>query len=502
MTVQTARASTEQEEASAGAAPSCHTLGSLKDFGPGGGKGPAEEGIKGSMLDGLTPLEIGPQDGSCGSSIKGEQHGDEEECSDDDHEEHDSHVGHVKSPSIKPSRENDGLFKKALSPGSKSKMTKVHSANDMAKLCLSEAVSEESKLTAPLSPHRTLEHTTGTVKEDGGAHVGAARGAKAMKKALSSLDMHKMVDSEEEAPEESSDIKATGPPGEHLLVVLDMDHTMVGNLVALSDRDNIESNIEWDYWPEGVERGLSAEAIVPYLQRGMLRPGLIKTLEYLKEIGATVVVYTHSEFRWAVKVCEAMEIVVGFKFIFRLFSRTDCRDGHPEFLAKKSLEFVVDKLRLEDGLEWATVDNCVMFDDDKNAVYAGEISRLVIVPSYDYWEGCAWDEIITEELLSKNSEDVVDLVKRTVVEWGVAPPSYGKDEASLSVEERDMDERWQAQRDKKRAILLSYNKVSRLDRLWASVRTALTHVSYFDDEHLDSFPEKVKKIIGSGRGLF
>lgn len=278
----------------------------------------------------------------------------------------------------------------------------------------------------------------------------------------------------------------------------------VGNLVALSDRDNIESNIEWDYWPEGVQRGLTAEAIVPYLQKGMLRPGLIQVLTYLKEIGATVVVYTHSEFRWAVKVCEAMETVVGFKFIKRLFSRTDCRDGHPEFLAKKSLDFIVNKLREEDGLDWATVDNCIMFDDDKNAVFAGETGRLVVVASYDYWEACAWNETITEEVLSKNSEEVVDLVRRTVVEWGVAPPSYCKAQEELSVEEREMDARWQTQCDKKRAILMSYNKVSKLDRCWAGVKQALTAVNFFDDEHMEAFPDKVRKALagGKGRGLF
>ena len=29
-----------------------------------------------------------------------------------------------------------------------------------------------------------------------------------------------------------------------------MDHTMVGDLVALSDRDNIETNVPWTHWPE------------------------------------------------------------------------------------------------------------------------------------------------------------------------------------------------------------------------------------------------------------
>jgi len=39
----------------------------------------------------------------------------------------------------------------------------------------------------------------------------------------------------------------------------------VGNLVALSDRDNVEVNIHWTYWPRE-ERGISAEAIIPYLK--------------------------------------------------------------------------------------------------------------------------------------------------------------------------------------------------------------------------------------------
>lgn len=32
-----------------------------------------------------------------------------------------------------------------------------------------------------------------------------------------------------------------------LLVVFDMDHTMVGDLSALSDRDNVETNMPWTW---------------------------------------------------------------------------------------------------------------------------------------------------------------------------------------------------------------------------------------------------------------
>lgn len=74
-------------------------------------------------------------------------------------------------------------------------------------------------------------------------------------------------------------------------------------------------------WPDGQERGLSPATIVPYLQRGMMRPGMPELLAHLRLVGATIVVYTHSEDRWAVKVCQAMERLAGWPFIHRVFSR-------------------------------------------------------------------------------------------------------------------------------------------------------------------------------------
>lgn len=50
-----------------------------------------------------------------------------------------------------------------------------------------------------------------------------------------------------------------------MLVVFDMDHTMVGDLVSLSDRDNIETNVPWSTWPAEKEQGLSPDFILPYL---------------------------------------------------------------------------------------------------------------------------------------------------------------------------------------------------------------------------------------------
>ena len=74
-------------------------------------------------------------------------------------------------------------------------------------------------------------------------------------------------------------------------------------------------------WPEGKQRGLGLEEIVHYMQRGMLRPGLLELLSHLRLIGAKIVVYTHSEDSWAVKVCQALECMAGWPFIHRLYSR-------------------------------------------------------------------------------------------------------------------------------------------------------------------------------------
>lgn len=190
-----------------------------KEFGElAGGAG----GLK-DMLEGLTPLEIGPQEGSCGSSIKGEQHGD------DEGEEYDG-FAHLHSPSIKPSRDAS-LFNnpaKALSPG-KSKMSKAHSFADMSSLNLEDRHREQQDDGAATSPsdyHKVLEHTIGTVKEDGGAHVKATEAKGVLKKSSSTLDIHKIVDADEE--EILCALKPIGFAGEKLLVVLDMDHTMVG----------------------------------------------------------------------------------------------------------------------------------------------------------------------------------------------------------------------------------------------------------------------------------
>jgi len=174
----------------------------------------------------------------------------------------------------------------------------------------------------PESP-KALEHTVGTVKPT-------------LRKSMSENVLAGMVSDDEVAMEHEE--KKDARMGDRLLVVFDMDRTMVGDLVSLSDRDNIETNIEWTWWPEGQHYGLSVEEIKPYLKRGMVRPGLIKFVEYLQEIGATIVVYTHSEQRWASKVTQGIEEIAGFKFIHRLFSRSSATSSRLMRLSDQNVE--------------------------------------------------------------------------------------------------------------------------------------------------------------------
>eukprot|EP00960_Hanusia_phi_P028986 747702-Hanusia_phi.AAC.4 len=148
--------------------------------------------------------------------------------------------------------------------------------------------------------------------------------------------------------------------------------------------------------------------------------------------------------------------------------RMDCKDGHPEFTARKSLEFVVREMKEKDGLHWAEVDKTIFFDDDGNAVNKSEQSRLVKVASYDYWEPCQWDEVVNEPMMRRNPPDLADMVRRSVVEWGIAPPSYIK--GKVSADDAKKDARWAAQLQKKESILLSFNKVAKLDRVMFDIR--------------------------------
>jgi hypothetical protein len=67
--------------------------------------------------------------------------------------------------------------------------------------------------------------------------------------------------------------------------------------------------------------------------------------------------------------------------------------------------------------------------------------KQIKVASYDYWESCQWDEVVNEEMMAKNHEDLADMVRRSVVEWGIAAPSYPRLGVPLTEEDRRQDAR-------------------------------------------------------------
>ncbi|KAJ1487787.1 hypothetical protein T484DRAFT_1785476 [Baffinella frigidus] len=97
-----------------------------------------------------------------------------------------------------------------------------------------------------------LTHTAGTV-------------SKTLKRSQSEVAFT-TSDDDEEKSEKPTEEENAPKLGSELLVVFDMDRTMVGDLVALSDRDNVETNVTWTFWPEGEIMGLSVEEIVPFLK--------------------------------------------------------------------------------------------------------------------------------------------------------------------------------------------------------------------------------------------
>ena len=117
-------------------------------------------------------------------------------------------------------------------------MTKVHSMNDMAILSLETDTQDmtANSAAALATAHKgtVLEHTTGTVKEDGGAHV-LPKGSvqlKTMKRSVSNLDMHGSDMDDSMWTDVEGPATSTPPlPGKHLLIILDMDHTMVSLII-------------------------------------------------------------------------------------------------------------------------------------------------------------------------------------------------------------------------------------------------------------------------------
>eukprot|EP00294_Goniomonas_avonlea_P000882 CAMPEP_0114548542 /NCGR_PEP_ID=MMETSP0114-20121206/5039_1 /TAXON_ID=31324 /ORGANISM="Goniomonas sp, Strain m" /LENGTH=551 /DNA_ID=CAMNT_0001733143 /DNA_START=111 /DNA_END=1766 /DNA_ORIENTATION=+ len=258
---------------------------------------------------------------------------------------------------------------------------------------------------------------------------------------------------------------AAGPPSlipaNAPIIIFDLDQTLVGDLQPHSDRDNLEANLPWSMWPQGQHRGVSQQELVELLDAGMMRPGTKQLIQDLKKQNAVIVIYTHSEQKWAQKVVAALQACVGTPFVHRLFTRQDCRDGHPEWTAKKCLLFVLAEL----GLEASDLGRVIMFEDDPLAVPVSQRSRLAVVPPYTFYAHTPWDSHLTPHFLSTQPAELAARVSQAAREWGLAAPHFGLErgpaEIASDLEWTQSRTRWSIQRSQMNIVLLREQLLTR-----------------------------------------
>lgn len=144
-------------------------------------------------------------------------------------------------------------------------------------------------------------------------------------------------------------------------------------------------------------------------------------------------------------------------------------------------------------LDWVRPDRCLMFDDDSGALGGHDKGRLVKVPAYEYWEPCQWDEVIDEEFLYENSDENVTILTDSVVQWKLAPPSFGK--VNLTEQDEKETEKWAEKKKKREKMHMAYNKLAVKDKLWVSVKEYMQTIARYDEETMDALPSRIKSKI-------
>lgn len=261
------------------------------------------------------------------------------------------------------------------------------------------------------------------------------------------------------------------PVGRQLVVVLDMDQTLVGDVTPLADRENFETNIPWESWPAGRARGVPDAVMSACLTAGVMRPGLRELVGVLRELGVLVVVYTHSEGAWARKLLRAVQREVGH-FVYRVFARDDCLDGQCGlgWTSQKQLAHVAARLAETPGLEWVSVGSCILVDDRCDVLDLSEARRQVVVPPYRYTPtNVRWDDSIDDEVVATNSGKLMkEVVYRTAVGWGLAPPSL--------VAAGACDAAWHRRAAAEARTVKARNRLAASDVALFSVAAGLRHV--------------------------
>ena len=155
------------------------------------------------------------------------------------------------------------------------------------------------------------------------------------------------------------------------VVVLDLDHTIIGEASILAQ---IELSVEGLHWKPGHQPPPLSEAeIIEQFKQGLLRPDFPEFIQRVRERdGHLVVVYTAAIKKWADKILLALNTYLGYQFYCLLLTRQYCIPPNSD----KSLLTVQDVLKqmsiIRKPEDFVMIDNNMVMRD----------TRLILAPDY------------------------------------------------------------------------------------------------------------------------
>mgnify|MGYP001330953100 FL=1 len=174
---------------------------------------------------------------------------------------------------------------------------------------------------------------------------------------------------------------------EPFVILLDLDHTIQGNIQPQLDEYNFIKYFNDKIQPKKYIKQ-DKDAVKRDFMKGLLRPNFRTFISKMKSRFPNVefFVYTASDDLWAKYVVKIIEEVIGIRFNKRIFSRSDC------VLDDKSNNYMksIDKLRLELKKILKTKYklqpnyhlNHVYLIDNNFVLYRNESEKLIKCPSY------------------------------------------------------------------------------------------------------------------------
>ena len=251
---------------------------------------------------------------------------------------------------------------------------------------------------------------------------------------------------------------------ERPIFIFDIDYTIIGDVVSLSDGDNLEANIEWQGWPENKPRGIPISVLEEAMTEGILRPGFKEIVAAIKKVNGIIVFYTNSEDVWGKKICEAVENVTDFKTDY-LFCRSDCKDSQ-YFLhgSQKCLIHILNKM----GLPPSSIQQIIMFEDTFSLCSSHE-ERIIMTPKYRFNKHYMWNKNIDDEFLLAQPLPLKNKVVCAIRDWGIVHPTWcpGEDEDCFSAR------MWNKAEVLKRTHEEAVNRTCHLDKTFETMADAI-----------------------------